>query len=242
LAVVWGDMGRTIIACKIFEGLFDEWLEVDDEVCYFEIEQHLQIATLNEQLQQVIDNSSNHEVILLYGICGNATVGLRSGEHRVSILRVHDCTAVLSGGNQAFLELFGENLSQGWSSVNYHNYSKEGKSPVINNGTGFLVGKHAYIDKYGEDNGEYLWSILKSDAEIYYFTFNTIEDEETMADIRYRGKFKIIKTIEATKEVLRKALVEEDGLFSFGPNETLDVNYDFVEVFRIKDSKKDDQA
>jgi len=225
-------MTRKIVSCKIFEGFFEDLLNKDDEVVFYEIDEHLEPWKLQEKLQNEIDSSEKKEVVLLFGICGNATCGLKSKNHIVKVLKIHDCTAAVLGSNERFLELFKDNLSQTWSSANYYQHSKSGKSVVLSIKSGFLPTKEAYIEKYGEDNGEYLWALLRPNSDIFYLTFNQEIDQWTMEAIKNEKKHKIVKIIEATKNMIRNALTEDENVFTINENELLLPNYDFAEVFK----------
>ncbi|UCD34274.1 MAG: DUF1638 domain-containing protein [Nitrospiraceae bacterium] len=60
---------------------------------------HTDPKSLKRALQNAIDSSAPHiETILLgYGLCSQAVVGLRSGRHTLVIPRVDDCIAIFLG-------------------------------------------------------------------------------------------------------------------------------------------------
>ena len=95
---------------------------VDPE--FFELGLHQQPDSLRETLQERIDATERSAkeydaILLLYGLCGNATIGLSAGRIPLVIPRAHDCCTILLGSKQRFQEHFGENPSQPFGSVGY---------------------------------------------------------------------------------------------------------------------------
>jgi hypothetical protein len=76
------------------------------EVEVFEISQHTNPKLLKSALQTAIDNAdSKHDVILLgYGLCSNAVVGLKTQHARLVIPKIHDCIGIFLGSHRAYLE------------------------------------------------------------------------------------------------------------------------------------------
>lgn len=102
-----------IIACDVFKdeleafGMGRTW----NEIVYLEMGLHDQPDILRIEIQKVIDrieqNPTVKTILLLYGICGNGLVGIRSGRCRLVLPRAHDCVSILMGGpdtHQAFLK------------------------------------------------------------------------------------------------------------------------------------------
>mgnify|MGYP001112206213 FL=1 len=94
------------------------------DVDFFELGEHVQPTRLREALQAKIDEASNSAknydtILLLYGLCGNAAVGLRARNIRLVIPRAHDCCTILLGSKERFQEHFQANPSMPFSSVGY---------------------------------------------------------------------------------------------------------------------------
>lgn len=86
---------------------------------------HLQPQGLKVALQQAIDRSSAHAntVILGYGLCAMAVVGLRATDCTLVIPRVDDCIAIFLGSREAYQHESGRApgtyyLTKGWIEVN----------------------------------------------------------------------------------------------------------------------------
>ncbi|MCP4644422.1 MAG: DUF1638 domain-containing protein [bacterium] len=132
---------------------------------------------LKDLLQNQIDATEQEEakydaILLGYGLCGNAVVGLTARTLPLVIPRAHDCTTLFLGSREAFAEHFGDNPSQGWASVGY---SEHGDSIVADASTReHLAGVQGYDDlvaQYGEENARFLAESLglKHTSDMLYF-------------------------------------------------------------------------
>jgi hypothetical protein len=89
---------------------------------FTEVGEHIHSDTLRSAIQSKIDaaeqSGRNYEaILLLYGLCGNACVGLRARSSRLVIPRAHDCCTILLGSKKRFRELFEDNPSTPFSST-----------------------------------------------------------------------------------------------------------------------------
>ena len=115
---------------------------------------------LRELLQAQIDaaaaGETEYDAILLgYGLCGNATLGLVARRFPLVIPRAHDCTTLFLGSKDAFREHFSGNPSQPWASTGY---AEHGGAPVSEGSTRDWLG-HDYaslVATYGEENARYI--------------------------------------------------------------------------------------
>lgn len=157
-----------LIACNVFQREACHCLArtphlVDPE--FVELGAHVNPAKLRAKLQSRIDAADSggvayDAILLLYGVCGNAGVGLRAGRAPLVIPRAHDCATVLLGSKARYLEVFGDNPSRPFSSVGYYergteSYRAEGGVWGDNGNT-----YEDFVEKYGEDNASYLWQTL----------------------------------------------------------------------------------
>jgi len=136
------------------------------DVEFLELGEHVQPQRLRETLQAKIDEASraakNYDaILLLYGLCGNAAVGLQAGSVRVVMPRAHDCCTILLGSKERFQEHFQDNPSMPFSSVgylergNYYVRTDDG-SGQIRYGDQYA----ALVEQYGEDNAKYIWESM----------------------------------------------------------------------------------
>jgi hypothetical protein len=105
---------------------------------------------LHKELQRRIDASQDYDMIILtYGRCSHAVEGLVSATVPLVLPKAHDCISVLLGSDLRRQELSKDNpavyyFSQGW--LEY------GRDPYAE----YLE----YVDKYGEDDAQYLIQTL----------------------------------------------------------------------------------
>jgi hypothetical protein len=144
--------GRTkIIAC---ETVIEEMLpiipqEMDYEVLDFGL--HIDPPSLKTALQAAVDRVAPDydSIILGYGMCSSAVVGLRSNESRLVIARVDDCIAIFLGSRQAYKQQSrGEPgtyyLTKGWIEV--------GDTPFSE----FDI----MVERYGQERAERMMKLL----------------------------------------------------------------------------------
>ncbi len=115
---------RRVIACAT---VIDEMLpylpaDVPHQILDFGL--HLQPEKLKRALQEQIDEASRHtDVVLLgYGLCSMAAVGLRASSAAIVISRSDDCIAMFLGSRRAYRRQFEKEpgtyyLTKGWIEV-----------------------------------------------------------------------------------------------------------------------------
>lgn len=115
---------RRVIACATVIEEMLGWLppEVEHEVLDFGL--HLRPEGLRKALQERIDAASAQaEVLLLgYGLCSMAVVGLQARQAHLVIPRVDDCIAIFLGSSAAYQEQARQEpgtyyLTKGWIEV-----------------------------------------------------------------------------------------------------------------------------
>lgn len=126
-----GEDGGKIIACAtVMEEL--RRMEVAEEyLVELDFGLHIRPESLKAALQQRIDDiGGNCDVILGYGLCSNAVVGLRSSDHRIIVPRVDDCISLFLGSRREYLRRLAEEpgtyfLTKGWieaADIPYYEY------------------------------------------------------------------------------------------------------------------------
>ena len=119
------ELARTkVIACA---AVIEEMLpllppEVQTQTLDFGL--HLRPDGLRRSLQEAIDASAStaDTIILGYGLCSQAVIGLRSGSCMLVVPRVDDCIAIFLGSRAAYKEQAGREpgtyyLTKGWIEV-----------------------------------------------------------------------------------------------------------------------------
>lgn len=164
-------MRLRLIACNVF--LREACLAVAEaphtvDLEFLDIALHVVSARLREALQERIDAAERSPraydaVLLLYGVCGNATVGLEARGTRLVLPRAHDCATLLLGSREAFRRHFAEAPSTPFGSTGFVERGDYYLRPGVEEG-GIVPGGGdeyaALVARYGEDNARYLWETL----------------------------------------------------------------------------------
>jgi hypothetical protein len=109
-----------ILACAVVIEELRSRLPVGIECETMDFGLHRSPAQLRTKLQEAIDRSTEYETIVLaFGLCGMATVGLRSGSSTLVVPRADDCIAIFLGSQEAYLKQQRDNpgslfSSKGW--------------------------------------------------------------------------------------------------------------------------------
>jgi hypothetical protein len=116
------------------------------------------------RLQPLVDSTDPERfdaLVLGYGLCNNALVGLRAGRVPLVVPRAHDCITLLLGSKERYARLFAEHpgtywFSRGW--LECHENGGERFEPMQK--SGLAPERRAdfadLVAKYGEDNARYL--------------------------------------------------------------------------------------
>ncbi len=119
---------------------------------------------LQREIERIEREEPDCEVILLaYGLCSMGTVGLQSRRIPLVIPRAHDCITLLLGSRARYQALFDE-YGGGiyWYSPGWIEQFKE-----IGRGFDEQARYMEYVEKYGEDNAEYLIEVEKGWTQHY---------------------------------------------------------------------------
>ena len=163
-------MNFRLIACNIFQreacacvARTPHVVDID----FLELGEHARPNSLRELLQARIDAASEsardyEAILLLFGLCGNAGVGLVARGTQLVMPRAHDCATILLGSRAAFKRDFGENPSQGFSSNGYLDRGEYFLRQAEENARVFAYGD-AFVElvkQYGEENARYVWETM----------------------------------------------------------------------------------
>jgi hypothetical protein len=125
------------LVCKALFREFSHYAAVSDnaiDLSYFEWGLHERVGALSKVLQEEINRIDAGDdihtsyppyglpfdgILIGYGLCSNAVVGLSSQKYPLVIPRAHDCITLLLGSRERYSELFAEAggtfwLSPGW--------------------------------------------------------------------------------------------------------------------------------
>ncbi len=160
-----------LISCNVFQREASWCIArtphvIDSE--YTELGEHARSAGLRQLIQARIDaaeaSGKNYDaILLLFGLCGNSTVGLQARRTQLVIPRAHDCCTILLGSRAKFTEHFGKAPSTPFSSAGYierGNYFLRTSDEGGSDGTTVQIGDSfkALVEKYGEEDAKYIWA------------------------------------------------------------------------------------
>lgn len=123
-------------------------------------------ANLRAQLQHQIDETVGQgydAVVLAYGLCGQATAGLVARDASLVVPRAHDCITLFLGSRQRYNEQFQEHSGTYWYTLDYIERNDDsGSALALGSGsdTQLEAVYQEYVEKYGEDNADYLMDVM----------------------------------------------------------------------------------
>lgn len=136
------------------------------DVEFTELGEHVHSETLRDGLQARIDAAGQaarryDAILLLYGVCGNATIGLQARSIPLVIPRAHDCCTILLGSRAKFREHFEVNPSTPFSSAGYmergdYYLRVEDGQHQMHFGDSYA----SYVEQYGEENARFIWESM----------------------------------------------------------------------------------
>jgi hypothetical protein len=121
---------------------------------------HDNADTGREKLQELIDATDEkiHDAVVLgYCLCSNMVVGLQARGIPVIIPRAHDCISLFMGSKDTYAQYFRDKpgtyfVTAGWIERNDAHVER---TPAAGEGMGKTL--QEFIDKYGEENGRFLY-------------------------------------------------------------------------------------
>lgn len=97
-----------LIACKVLKKQIEQIGKVPHDVIYLEQGLHRYPQVLKNELQGVINASKQYDAILLgYGLCSRAVIGLQAALHQKLIIpRIDDCIGISMGSRNCYYKEF----------------------------------------------------------------------------------------------------------------------------------------
>jgi len=197
-----GTMYLKLIACKVMQREFASLIfrcpnTIDVTMVrqrYHDVPKTLQ-QLLQDEIDRIDGNTDPHTndlsdrpidaIVLGYGLCSNAVVGLRSKKYRIVIPRAHDCTTLLLGSKEKYQEYFETHkgsyfASKGWLELGVTLGDEEERLGRL---------RQEYMDKYDdEDTVEYLLDMERKMLANYscmtYVDWPELADGEAEAAVR----------------------------------------------------------
>jgi hypothetical protein len=156
---------------------------------------------LNTMLQSEIDktnaeasggsmlyNNAYDAIVLGYGLCSNAIIGLRSGAQTLVVPKVHDCVSLLLGSRETYKEYFdANNGGVYWYSCGWLEHSLMPSRERVE------FSRERYIERYGEEDAEALLEMeldwMKKYKLCAYINWPELDNPEHRAYSRECAKY-----------------------------------------------------
>ena len=128
---------------------------------------------MRERLQAAIDGvgtSLCDRILLGYGLCNNGIAGLIARGVPLVVPRAHDCMTLFFGSRQRYEEYFRQNpgtyfLTTGW--IERGEATGDLRQLSIQHANGMDLTYRELVEKYGEDNAQFLYDQLCDQTKHY---------------------------------------------------------------------------
>ncbi len=155
-----------VMACPSFQPELEMLaVEVKTAITFRHLEMGLHersAGALRDALQSAIDREADDRcdaIAIGYGLCHHGIVGLRARTVPVVIPRAHDCIGMLLGSNRCYLAQLEAQPGTYFQSAGWlENSSANGdvRQPNFTFGPNSNVTRERLIERYGEENADYL--------------------------------------------------------------------------------------
>jgi hypothetical protein len=119
---------------------------------------------LRDRLQESVNATSaeNYDaIVLVYGICGKATIGLSSPHLPMVIPRAHDCITLFLGDRMRYKQQIEEEPGTYWYTIDYIERHKPGEFLGATAASLDTAAQYEeYVQKFGKDNADYLMEVM----------------------------------------------------------------------------------
>lgn len=169
-------------------------------------------------------------IVLAYGLCSNGITGLKSSRIPLVVPRAHDCIALLLGSKESYKEYFDTNpgtywFSSGWIERSFQPSEKK-----------YEVLYEEYLEKYGEENAQYLLETeqgwMKDYKNAAFICWDCLANMESYREFtkasaayfgwsysEYKGKIQLL-------EKLLSAQFDEEEVLVIPPGKQIVQSYD----------------
>jgi hypothetical protein len=197
---------------------------------------------LRTRLQDEIDRSAAQgysAVILAYGLCGRATVGIMARDIPVVIPRAHDCITLFLGSRTRYNEQIEKQPGTYWYTKDYiERGSQDGRMTALGvsaeGGLNIEDEYDQYVARYGKDNADYLMEVMGAWRSHYqraaFIDMGVGEiqsvEKQAQADAEKRGWQ--YERLPGDLNLIRRLLQGEweNDFLILQPGQTLDMSYD----------------
>ena len=238
------------ICCDVFARIACELVSKSPHIIDLEfipMLSHVEPENLKRLIQEKIDNSTNnsdrvYDVILLgFGLCGNAIIGLSSAIPMI-IPRAHDCCTIFMGSKDKFLASFSNSFSARWCTTGYFERTRARNSSFsyAEQLENYKTSKEylGYLEQYDEETADYLWETLhpkiESD-ESFYIRIDGHEYSDSYehykSDMEALGiKLKVVDGDTAVLKALVDGNWDNDMFLTVPPGKSVTGIYDMHQI------------
>lgn len=133
------------------------------DVELFKLGLHNRPGNLRATLQERIDALPAEDydaIVLVYGVCGKATVGLTARTLPMVIPRAHDCITLFLGDRARYQDQFENQPGTYWYTIDYIERHQQGEALGAGSETSITDVYDEYVQKFGKDNADYLMEVM----------------------------------------------------------------------------------
>ncbi len=193
-----------------------------------------------QQIQAAVDrvDGSQYDAILLgYALCNNGLVGLTARNLPLVVPRAHDCISLFMGSSQRYLDYFDSHpgvyfQTSGW--IERGHIEPTGSHLSIQHKTGMDLSYAQLVEKYGEENAQFLKETLNEKKNYGQYTFiemgiepNASFEEHTQSEAAKLGwKFEKVKGDMGMIQRLLNGPWEPQEFLVIEPGWHLEAKYD----------------
>lgn len=139
---------------------------------------------LRRDLQAMIDDvertTEAEAIVLGYGLCSRGTEGVSARRCRLVLARAHDCITLLLGCRKRYFDYVSRHPGTYWYSPGWNRHH------IPPGEERFLLLRAQYVEKYGEDNAEFLMETEQNWFQTYdRATYVDLGVGATELDIEY---------------------------------------------------------
>ncbi len=147
-----------VVACAVMEIELEHYCQGMDHIVHVEMMEqglHNDPPLLSNQLQQAVGRVEQRvldldAIVLVYGLCSRGTENVRAKNCKLVMARAHDCITLLLGSKERYAQYIKDHPGTYWYSPGWNKHhippGKERYEKLY----------AAYVQKYGQDNAEYL--------------------------------------------------------------------------------------
>ena len=202
---------------------------------------HNEPVKLRDILQAEIDavEPGYDAIVLGYGLCGGATAGIVARSTPVVLPRAHDCITLFLGARERYEREFKASTTYWYVNDQVErNHGYNAKSVGLgvsgDNDDDIEATRAEYIERYGEDNADYLMEVMGAWKTHYqraaFVALNVIDESASEAYARDQADRRgwAFESVEGNMVLLRKLIDGDwaDDMLVLEPGERLAMSYD----------------